>query len=49
MQFGEVPEVWKKAAAVPIFNKDVSSNSQNYRQISLTRVGSKIFESAIKT
>ena len=49
MQFGEVPEVWKKATVVPIFKKGVSSNPQNYRPISLTCVGSKIFESAIKT
>jgi hypothetical protein len=49
MQAGKVPEIWKKAIVVPVFKKGVSSNPQNYRPISLTCVGSKIFESSIKT
>ena len=48
MQAGEVPVIWKKAIVVPVFKKGVSSNPQNYRPISLTCVGSKIFETAIK-
>ena len=48
MQAGEVPDIWKKATVVPVFKKGVSSNPQNYRPVSLTCEGSKIFESVIK-
>jgi len=48
MQAGIVPEIWKTAIVTPIFKKGVSSNPKNYRPISLTCVGSKIFESVIK-
>ena len=48
MQAGIVPEIWKTANVTPIFKKGVSSNPKNYRPISLTCVGSKIFESVIK-
>jgi hypothetical protein len=49
MQKGEVPTIWKKAFVTPIFKKGASSDPKNYRPISLTCAGSKIFESAIKT
>ena len=48
MQSGTVPKIWNQAIVVPIFKKGVSSNPKNYRPISLTCVGSKIFESGIK-
>jgi len=48
MQAGEVPYQWKQANVVPIFKKGSSAVPKNYRPISLTCVGSKIFESAIK-
>ena len=48
MQAGEVPDQWKQANVVPIFKKGPSSAPKNYRPISLTCVGSKIFESVIK-
>ena len=49
MQTGNVPEIWKQATVTPIFKKGASSNPRNYRPISLTCVGSKIFESVLKT
>ena len=48
MLAGNVPEIWKQAIVTPIFKKGTSSNPKNYRPISLTCVGSKIFESIIK-
>ena len=48
MQMGKVPNVWKKAIVTPIFKKGLSSDPKNYRPISLTCTGSKIFETAIK-
>ena len=48
MQAGEVPHQWKQANVVPIFKKGSSAIPKNYRPISLTCVGSKIFETAIK-
>ena len=49
MQKGEVPIIWKQAFVTPIFKKGAASDPKNYRPISLTCAGSKIFESAIKT
>ena len=43
-----VPNLWKQANVTPIFKKGSSVIPQNYRPISLTCVGCKIFESAIK-
>ena len=48
MQKGEVPKIWKQAFVTPIFKKGVSSDPKNYRPISLTCAGSKIFETIIK-
>jgi len=48
MKKGEVPNIWKQAFVTPIFKKGVSSDPKNYRPISLTCAGSKIFESLIK-
>jgi len=47
MQFGCVPSAWKEAVVVPIFKKGASSKPSNYRPISLTNSGCKIFESVI--
>jgi hypothetical protein len=49
MQKGMVPNVWKRAIVIPIFKKGVSAEPKNYRPISLTCSGSKIFESVIKS
>ena len=49
MKLGQVPAIWKKAFVTPVFKKGASSLPNNYRPISLTCVGSKIFESAIKS
>ena len=46
---GEVPNIWKKANVVPIFKKGSSASPKNYRPISLTCVGSKVFETIIKS
>ena len=43
-----VPNLWKQANVTPIFKKGSSAIPKNYRPISLTCVGCKIFESAIK-
>ena len=48
MQTGEVPRIWKNAVVIPIFKKGASSDPRNYRPISLTCVGGKIFETVIK-
>ena len=48
MVAGKVPELWKQARVIPIFKKGSSAVPKNYRPISLTCVGSKIFEAAIK-
>jgi hypothetical protein len=49
MQQGMVPNIWKRAIVIPIFKKGVSSEPKNYRPISLTCCGSKIFEKVIKS
>jgi hypothetical protein len=49
MQSGSVPSIWKRAIVIPIYKKGSSSIPKNYRPISLTCVGSKIFETAIKS
>ena len=49
MQAGTVPDIWRQARVTPIFKKGSSSVTKNYRPISLTCVGCKIFETAIKT
>jgi hypothetical protein len=49
MQQGNVPDIWKTAIVTPIYKKGPASNPQNYRPISLTCVGCKLFESKIKT
>ena len=45
---GKVPRLWKQARVIPIFKKGSSVVPKNHRPISLTCVGSKIFEAAIK-
>ena len=49
MQNGELPEIWKTAFVIPIYKGGNSSDPANYRPISLTCVGCKLFESKIKT
>jgi hypothetical protein len=49
MQAGTVPDIWKQARVSPIIKKGSSTITKNYRPISLTCVGCKIFETAIKT
>ena len=49
MSAGKVPGLWKQARVIPIFKKGSSSSPKNYRPISLTCVGSKIFETTIKS
>ena len=49
MQNGELPDIWKSAFVIPIYKGDNSSDLSNYRPISLTCVGCKLFESIIKT
>ena len=44
----KVPMLWKQANVTPIFKKGSSAIPKNYRPISLTCVGCKIFESGIK-
>jgi len=44
-----IPNLWKQANVTPIFKKGSSASPKNYRPISLTCVGSKIFETVIKT
>lgn len=48
MQLGEIPNEWKSATVIPIFKKGASSSPENYRPISLTCIGCKIFERGIK-
>ena len=48
IQFGSIPKEWATAIVVPVFKKGVPSKPENYRPISLTCVGCKIFESIIK-
>ena len=49
MQYGFVPDVWKTAIVVPIYKKGPASNAKNYRPISLTCIGSKMFEKIVKS
>ena len=44
-----IPNLWKQANVTPIFKKGSSASPKNYRPISLTCVGCKIFETIIKT
>jgi hypothetical protein len=48
MQTGILPAVWKTAYVVPIFKKGSTSDAKNYRPISLTCIGCKIFETIVK-
>ena len=47
-QCGELPCQWKEAIVKPIFKKGSSSETSNYRPISLTCVCCKVFESILK-
>ena len=49
MQTGVLPDIWKTAIVVPLYKKGPASNANNYRPISLTCVGCKIFEKIVKT
>ena len=48
MQYGVVPDIWKTAIVIPIYKKGPASSPKNYRPISLTCIGSKMFEKIIK-
>ena len=45
---GVVPFEWKKANIIPLFKKDLSNKSDNYRPVSLTSVICKLLERLIK-
>ena len=45
---GEVPYAWKIAYTVPVHKKDRKDYRENYRQISLTSVASKVSEKIVK-
>lgn len=45
---GKIPSVWKTAIVKPIYKKGLASDVSNYRPISLTCVGCKVFELVIK-
>ena len=45
---GTLPTIWRSAFVRPIFKKGVVSDPSNYRPISLTCVGCKVFERVIK-
>ena len=49
MQTRALPDIWKTAIVVPLYKKGPASNANNYRPISLTCVGCKIFETIVKT
>jgi len=49
MQFGSLPDIWKSAIVIPLYKKGSASNAKNYRPISLTCIGCKLFESTIKS
>ena len=49
MQYGVLPDIWKTAIVVPIYKQGPTSNPKNYRPISLTCIGCKLFEKIIKT
>src|SRR2546426_5747843 len=48
MSIGKLPKQWKHAFVTPVFKKGISSCLSNYRPISLTCVGCKLFEKVIK-
>ena len=45
---GLLPDDWKAANIIPIHKKGPKDNIENYRPISLTSLGMKIFERIIK-
>ena len=45
---GQLPAEWKIANIVPIHKKGDKSHVQNYKQISLTSIASKVFEKCIR-
>ena len=48
LETSELPEVWKKAAVVPIYKKGDRADVANYRPVSLTSVACRLMESIIK-
>ena len=43
-----MPAIWRTATVTPVFKKDISSDVNNYRPISLTCCCCKVMESIIK-
>ena len=48
IEYGKIPNDWKKANVSPIFKKGARNRAENYRSISLTSVVCKLMERFIK-
>ena len=48
VQYGEIPEDWRKANVTPLFKKGSKADPGNYRPVSLTSVCCKVLESVIR-
>ena len=48
IEYGKIPNDWKRAYVSPIFKKGARNRAENYRPISLTSVVCKIMERFIK-
>ena len=44
---GIYPEIWKRALVIPVYKKDIKSDINNYRLVSLFPCVSKVFEKII--
>ena len=48
LQEGIVPLEWKEANIIPLFKKDATNKSVNYRPVSVTSVICKLLETIIR-
>ena len=48
LEYGEIPDDWKRANVVPIFKKGSKEDPNNFRPVSLTPVVCKILEKIVK-